>query len=199
MKKSIGLILDIQKIHPIPLVGSRSFDEAKLFFEFNHTLRGIQSFSQTTGSNFQPETNVKVFFENNVGLLSKYTNKVICHRDFHSRNIMLLPGDELALIDFQDMMMGTPQYDLVSILYDAYKPIPFAMKEELVDYFLTKSNEKYIKFREYYWNQAIQRSFKALGTYLVMYSEKGMEKYFSSIQPCLENLIEIIQVAKFPD
>jgi aminoglycoside/choline kinase family phosphotransferase len=49
---------------------------------------------------------------------------VLTHRDFHSRNIMAVPGnggeDRLVMIDFQDARMGPPQYDLASLLKDSY-------------------------------------------------------------------------------
>ncbi|HMV79679.1 MAG TPA: serine/threonine protein kinase, partial [Leptospiraceae bacterium] len=50
-----------------------------------------------------------------------------------------------------------------------------------------------------YLYQSLQRSFKALGTYIVMFNDKGMEKYRASIGPCLDNLIEIVQLGRFPD
>ena len=42
------------------------------------------------------------------------------HRDYQSRNIMVLQGGEQALIDFQDALLGPRQYDLVSLLRDSY-------------------------------------------------------------------------------
>ena len=44
----------------------------------------------------------------------------IVHRDFHSRNIMLTRSKELALIDYQDAVIGPITYDLVSLLKDCY-------------------------------------------------------------------------------
>ena len=41
------------------------------------------------------------------------------HRDFHSRNLMVV-GDELAVIDFQDAVIGPLTYDPVSLLKDCY-------------------------------------------------------------------------------
>ena len=45
---------------------------------------------------------------------------VIVHRDFHSRNLMLQTGKPLAVIDFQDAVIGPLTYDLVSLLKDCY-------------------------------------------------------------------------------
>jgi aminoglycoside/choline kinase family phosphotransferase len=45
--------------------------------------------------------------------------RVLCHRDYHSRNLMLHEG-QLYMIDFQDARMGPDTYDLVSLLRDSY-------------------------------------------------------------------------------
>jgi len=45
---------------------------------------------------------------------------VFVHRDFHSRNIMVTPGGETGVIDYQDAMNGAVTYDLVSLLKDLY-------------------------------------------------------------------------------
>ncbi|MDF1759372.1 MAG: phosphotransferase [Coxiellaceae bacterium] len=62
--------------------------------------------------------------------------QVLCHRDFHSRNIMLKNDQQLAHIDFQMLCVGPLSYDLASILRDAY----VCLSDELVlqllaDYF----------------------------------------------------------------
>ena len=48
--------------------------------------------------------------------------RVLCHRDYHSRNLMLHDG-RLYIIDFQDARMGPDTYDLVSLLRDSYVDI----------------------------------------------------------------------------
>jgi aminoglycoside/choline kinase family phosphotransferase len=40
----------------------------------------------------------------------------ICHRDYHLNNLFLLPGGEVGLIDYQDMLIGPDTYDGVSLL-----------------------------------------------------------------------------------
>jgi aminoglycoside/choline kinase family phosphotransferase len=51
--------------------------------------------------------------------------QVFVHRDFHSRNLMVLPpsmekGGGPGVIDFQDALRGPVGYDLVSLLKDCY-------------------------------------------------------------------------------
>lgn len=52
--------------------------------------------------------------------------QVFVHRDYHSRNLMLLPDGRLGVIDFQDAVTGPVTYDLVSLLRDAYVSWPEA-------------------------------------------------------------------------
>lgn len=46
--------------------------------------------------------------------------QIVVHRDFHSRNLMCLNNGELAVIDFQDAVIGPLTYDPVSLLKDCY-------------------------------------------------------------------------------
>lgn len=46
------------------------------------------------------------------------------HRDFHSRNLMLLEDNSLGLIDFQGAVQGPMTYDWVSLLRDCYHRLP---------------------------------------------------------------------------
>ena len=50
------------------------------------------------------------------------------HRDFHSRNLMLLEAEELGVIDFQDAVLGPITYDPVSLLKDCYIRWPRAQQ-----------------------------------------------------------------------
>ncbi len=61
--------------------------------------------------------------------------RVLCHRDYHSRNLMLSQG-QLYLIDFQDARMGPDTYDLASLLRDSYVDLNDIAINELIAYFL---------------------------------------------------------------
>lgn len=58
--------------------------------------------------------------------------QVCVHRDYHSRNLMLLPSHNPGVLDFQDAVIGPVTYDLVSLLRDAYIEWPRAQIEEWV-------------------------------------------------------------------
>ncbi|MEI6353387.1 MAG: phosphotransferase [Methylococcus sp.] len=46
--------------------------------------------------------------------------RVVVHRDFHSRNLMMPPEEGPGVLDFQDAVVGPITYDLVSLLRDCY-------------------------------------------------------------------------------
>ena len=91
--------------------------------------------------------------------------RVLCHRDYHSRNLMLFDG-QLYMIDFQDARMGPDTYDLVSLLRDSYVDLTDQTVEDLIAYFLAlKGTPEDSDFRRRFNVMALQRNLKALGTF----------------------------------
>jgi N-acetylmuramate 1-kinase len=92
--------------------------------------------------------------------------RVLCHRDYHSRNLML-SEEQLYIIDFQDARMGPDTYDLVSLLRDSYVDLPDQTVEELIAYFLALKGitGPDPEFRRRFELMALQRNLKALGTF----------------------------------
>jgi aminoglycoside/choline kinase family phosphotransferase len=99
--------------------------------------------------------------------------RVLCHRDYHSRNLMLTAGD-LYIIDFQDARMGPDTYDLVSLLRDSYVDLADETIDELIDRFVALKQEAAPEiatitwatdFRRRFDIMALQRNLKALGTF----------------------------------
>lgn len=60
--------------------------------------------------------------------------QVFIHRDYHSRNLMIV-NHNIAVIDFQDAMLGPVTYDLVSLLKDCYIKLPDATYQHYVHLF----------------------------------------------------------------
>ena len=92
--------------------------------------------------------------------------RVLCHRDYHSRNLML-HSDRLYIIDFQDARMGPDTYDLASLLRDSYVDLPDQTVDELLAYFLALKGQTgtQAEFRARFDVMALQRNLKALGTF----------------------------------
>ncbi|RHX95951.1 serine/threonine protein kinase [Leptospira yasudae] len=197
--KSIEILVKLQKTHPIPPVSSREFDVEKFGFESKFTYSNYLKLQKQFNLKTQLRSEVKIFIEECSAFLAEYPVKVFCHRDFHGRNLLINPQNEICMIDFQDARMGTPFYDLSSILYDAYRPIPFAMRQGLYQLFLKLSEQNFPRSKECYYIQCLQRSYKALGSYFYLVADKKMDKYRPSILSALDNLLEIVQAGLFPD
>ena len=94
--------------------------------------------------------------------------RVLCHRDYHSRNLMLSDGS-FYIIDFQDARLGPDTYDLASLLRDSYVDLIDREVEELIAYFLAlkgpTADGDADEFRRRFDLMALQRNLKALGTF----------------------------------
>ena len=141
--------------------------------------------------------------------------RVLCHRDYHSRNLMVR-GTELYVIDFQDARMGPDTYDLASLLRDSYVDITDPEVDGFIAYFLAlKGIADGVEFRRRFDVMAVQRNLKALGTFgyqaaargnpvylqyiprTLKYVRDNLEKYarFSSLREILSTHVEELQSA----
>jgi aminoglycoside/choline kinase family phosphotransferase len=110
--------------------------------------------------------------------------RVLCHRDYHSRNLMLHDGT-LHIIDFQDARLGPDTYDLVSLLRDSYVDFTEEQVEELIAFFLalrgTAREDAAREYRRRFDLMALQRNLKALGTFGFQTTSKGNTVYIQYI------------------
>ena len=120
--------------------------------------------------------------------------RVVSHRDFHAGNVMVVgegPGAELVMVDFQDAMMGAPQYDLVSLLEDCYHGVfpgtREAVRREYWEVLAEPSGARggYGEFLRTYDLVHVQRAFKAAGTFARVFRERGDAGYLPFVGPAL--------------
>jgi hypothetical protein len=105
---------------------------------------------------------------------------VPCHRDFMVRNLMPLPGGELAVLDHQDLRLGPPLYDAASLLNDTLFP-PAEAEEALVAAMISGAGPD---DRVRYQRAAAQRTLKAVGTY-ASFARRGAIRHLPLIPPTL--------------
>lgn len=117
---------------------------------------------------------------------------VLCHRDFHSFNLMVDSTGKLRIIDHQDARIGSPAYDLVSLLLDRITAPPdagwirekqaglLAARLRLGLQFLNPED-----FDREFQLQAIQRCLKAVGTFSYQTAARGKSSYRGFIRPML--------------
>jgi len=108
--------------------------------------------------------------------------RVLCHRDYHSRNLMS-HAERLYWIDFQDARMGPATYDLASLLRDAYVDVAEPLVEELKERFRQKAcpGEPREVFRRRFDLMSVQRNLKALGTFGFMATVRSNPVYLPYI------------------
>jgi len=104
--------------------------------------------------------------------------RVLCHRDFHSRNLMLHDG-RLCWIDFQDARLGPASYDLVSLLRDSYVDLDEDFVAARCEEFrrLALPGDAPAVFERRFELLSVQRNLKALGTFGFMQSVRGSDVY----------------------
>lgn len=151
----------------------RAFDVPLLMWEFDHFLEyGIEA---RTGISIKPgdrETIRGEFLKICETLAAE--PKVLTHRDYHSRNLMV-HRNRIWLLDFQDALLGPPVYDLASLLKDSYTVLPESLVDELIDYYLERragvmdngsKKPDHAAFRKRFDFMSLQRNLKAAGRFV---------------------------------
>ena len=107
--------------------------------------------------------------------------RVLCHRDFHSRNLMLHRG-RLRVIDFQDARLGPDTYDLASLLRDAYVELDAAEVDRLLAHYRTAAGVRDgAALRRRFVRATVQRALKALGTFGYQIAVRGNPRYRAAV------------------
>jgi aminoglycoside/choline kinase family phosphotransferase len=118
--------------------------------------------------------------------------QVTMHRDFHSRNLLMLNGEEggdIGVIDFQDAVKGPIAYDLVSLLKDCYFDLPSHLLNELIDFYLQQLNTNHLqktpldknKFVIWFDLIGMQRHLKVLGLFIRLGVQEGKSGYLKEL------------------
>ena len=171
-------------------LSSRIYSEELLFWEFEHFLEyGI------SGSSTSELSKIRSLFREESLVLSARLPLVPVHRDFHSRNIMIT-GRGPVLIDFQDMLMGSPLYDLASWVFDAYRVLPDDLLGELVSGHFHCGIELGLlprdlgegEHRNLLARMALQRNLKACGRFFYIRDVKGNPGYMEAVSGTHRNM-----------
>jgi hypothetical protein len=130
--------------------------------------------------------------------------QVTIHRDFHSRNLMILNENaDLGVIDFQDAMKGPISYDLVSLLKDCYINWPAEKVQSWVNYFANSlSAQKNISiktaiFSTWFDWSGLQRHLKVLGIFSRLKLRDNKPNYIADMPRIMNYVFEVTR--KYPD
>lgn len=115
--------------------------------------------------------------------------RVLCHRDYHSRNLMWHQG-RLFWIDYQDARMGPSTYDLASLLRDSYVTLEEEFVLDRAEEFRQKAAADLTRetFSQQFELMSIQRNLKALGTFGFMAVVRGNPVYLPYIPRTLAHV-----------
>jgi len=127
--------------------------------------------------------------------------KVFMHRDYHSRNLMVVNGD-LAVIDFQDAVHGALTYDIVSLLRDCYKKLDKTVVDELLDYYFSQLQSQdttshlvgdieRVNLQRWFDLMGMQRHIKASGIFARLALRDNKFGYLKDIPLTLDYIVEV--------
>ena len=124
--------------------------------------------------------------------------QVFVHRDYHSRNLMVVDGKNPGILDFQDALRGPVGYDIVSLLKDCYISWP---REQVVrwvgDYgrglgargFNAGQGNK--EFLRWFDMIGAQRHIKVLGIFARLWYRDGKPAYLADLPLTLDYVREV--------
>jgi aminoglycoside/choline kinase family phosphotransferase len=163
----------------------RAFDVPLLMWEFDHFLEFGVEVRQGKPLGAQDRQVVRAEFQKIAEAIAAQP-RVFTHRDYHSRNLMVI-GDKLGVLDFQDALMGPASYDLASLLRDAYLALEESLVEELLEAYLDRMAQAGINlgdraaFRRLFDLTSIQRNLKAAGRFVYIDRVKQNSKFLADI------------------
>jgi len=115
-------------------------------------------------------------------------NQAWVHRDYHSRNLMIVAENNPGVIDFQDAVVGAITYDLVSLLRDCYISWPNEKVEQWVlqyhemlktkGFCLDISEAQFMRWFDW---MGIQRHLKAIGIFARLNYRDNKPAYLNDI------------------
>ena len=184
LEKALALLPGLQKIHPPEFVQERRFDYDKLYFEMDFLMQRLNNARLPVATAFHKRLQ-EICHE-----LDTRDSFILCHRDFHSHNL-LLHGGHWYMIDYQDARLGLPAYDAASLIFDPYIPLDFARRIPLARKWVSENEKVNLQI---FYQQALQRLLKALGTYLFQVFEKENYIFQDSINTATEMLMQLSEL-----
>ncbi|UCB55439.1 MAG: phosphotransferase [Thiotrichales bacterium] len=120
--------------------------------------------------------------------------QVFVHRDYHSRNLMLVDSNNPGVIDYQDAVIGPVTYDLVSLLKDCYIEWPREKIEYWLDEYLQLTSidipvdrQRFIRWFDL---MGVQRHLKVLGIFARLNYRDGKSQYLNDLPLTLQYVLD---------
>ena len=121
----------------------------------------------------------------------------VVHRDYHTRNLMVLPdGRNPGALDFQDAVLGPATYDLASLARDAYVVPDEGRCGRMLDFYWRVAREGGLQpagsvgeLRRHFDIVSAQRGLKVLGIFCRLAIRDGKRGYLADLPVVRENAI----------
>lgn len=117
---------------------------------------------------------------------------VMVLRDYHADNLMYLSGKEglesVGLLDFQDAVLGSPAYDVASLLEDARRDLQPETVQIALNYYLQQMEWDKQQFMACYSVLAAQRNTKIIGIFNRLNKRDGKPRYLDYLPRVWQHL-----------
>jgi aminoglycoside/choline kinase family phosphotransferase len=211
LEQAIEIIARIQAATPVAFqrnsIASRlAFDEAKLAWELNfffeHYFGSLRC--ETLRHGEAAELKVEL---NDIAAELSACRRVLCHRDYHSANLLVDKKGQIRIVDHQDARMGPASYDLVSLLMDRQPEPPSLAEVRAHRLFLLDERRRLgleaidpDDFVKEFRLMTIQRGLKAIGTFSYQTAVCGRGAFYEKhIQPTLQIVLQAADwLERFP-
>jgi aminoglycoside/choline kinase family phosphotransferase len=187
-KQAIGMISVIQKIPP-----SAQLITHRRWLPFENLRREanefIQYVAQPRGASRGALTALGKAMDGLCETMSAFP-KAVTHFDFHAYNLMIRPDGELVVIDFQDMSLGSPARDLVSLINDRGmdERLGRSLHSRLYQHAEQSLGYEPGVFQGYYDVTLLHWDFRVSGRFIKLTAERGTDRYKQWIPGTLRRL-----------
>jgi len=169
------------------VVRRRAFDEELLLWEIHHFREWAL---EARGLALSPEDR-SAFDAIAVRLAARIAGwpRGFVHRDYQSRNLMVVDGPALVWIDFQDALLGPRVYDLVALLNDSYQTFDRSFVEARLDDFASElgfDEEDRTRLGVEFDLVTVQRKLKDAGRFVFIDRTKRNPSFLRFVEPTIE-------------
>ena len=211
LEQAIEIIGRIQAATPKAFerdsIASRlAFDEAKLSWELNffceHYFGSYRKEKLTHGQTAELKAEL-----NDIAAELAAVPRVLCHRDYHTANLMLDKAGKVRVVDHQDARMGPASYDLVSLLLDRQPATPSLAEVRAHRLFFLDTRRRSgleaidpDDFSREFRLMTIQRGLKAVGTFSCQTAVYGRGRFYERhIHPTFSIVLQASEwLERFP-
>jgi hypothetical protein len=179
----------LQALPEHSVVRRRAFDEELLSWEIHHFREWAL---EARGMPLSPDDRASfdAIAARLAALIAGWPRGFV-HRDYQSRNLMVLDGPSLVWIDFQDALLGPRVYDLVALLNDSYQSFDRPFVEARLDDFAAElglSDADRSALGREFDRVTVQRKLKDAGRFVFIERVKNNPSFLRFVEPTIEKV-----------